>query len=67
MNAANEIAVQAFLDGKIRLNEISEIIQSVMKQHETKPVINLEVVREVDQWARIKAVGELESRKLCSL
>ena len=32
LNAANEIAVQAFLDGKIRLSEIAEINKSVMNR-----------------------------------
>lgn len=66
MNAANEIAVQAFLDGKIRLPEIAETISAVMQEHETKPVTNLETVREVDRQARIEAVRELERRRICS-
>jgi 1-deoxy-D-xylulose-5-phosphate reductoisomerase len=55
MNAANEIAVQAFLDGKIRLSEISQIIEGVMKRHEPKEAKSLEIVKEVDNWARNEA------------
>lgn len=62
MNAANEIAVQAFLDGKIRLSEISKIIEIVMNNHKTQVVTELEVVREVDRQARIEAMNELERR-----
>ena len=62
MNAANEVAVQAFLDGKIRLTEIAEIIETVMKQHESQAVVSLEIVRAVDRTARIEATAELERR-----
>jgi 1-deoxy-D-xylulose-5-phosphate reductoisomerase len=60
LNAANEIAVQAFLDGKIRLSEIPRIIESVMSEHETQAVSNLEIVLEVDAWARNRAIMRLE-------
>ncbi|MEP6923501.1 MAG: 1-deoxy-D-xylulose-5-phosphate reductoisomerase [Pyrinomonadaceae bacterium] len=62
MNAANEIAVQAFLDGKIRLPEICEIIETVMNNHQSQPVSSLEVVRAVDQAARLAAIRELKTR-----
>lgn len=62
LNAANEIAVQAFLDGKIRLPEISEIIKTVMSEHKTQPVSRLEIVQEVDKTARMEAEKLLERR-----
>lgn len=62
MNAANEIAVQAFLDGKIRLSEIYEIIESVMNNHKSEPVASLEIVRAVDQQARAEAITELKGK-----
>lgn len=55
MNAANEIAVQAFLDDKIRLSDISKIIESVMNSHKTKSAENLEVILAADNRARGKA------------
>ncbi len=55
LNAANEIAVQSFLDGRIRLSEIPEIIETVMNEHEPQEVLNLETVVKVDKWAREKA------------
>lgn len=55
MNAANEIAVQAFLDNKIRLSEIPKIIENVMNGHETKPAESLEVILEADHRARRQA------------
>ncbi len=55
MNAANEVAVQAFLDDKIRLSEIPKIIEGVMNEHETKPAESLEVILDSDKRARLKA------------
>jgi 1-deoxy-D-xylulose-5-phosphate reductoisomerase len=55
MNAANEIAVQAFLDDKIRLSEIPKIIESVMNKHETKSAASLQVILEADKSARAQA------------
>jgi 1-deoxy-D-xylulose-5-phosphate reductoisomerase len=63
MNAANEIAVQAFLDGKIRLSEIAQIIEAVMNQHETRAVTNLEVVQQIDKQARIEALNQIEGER----
>jgi 1-deoxy-D-xylulose-5-phosphate reductoisomerase len=59
MNAANEIAVQAFLDGEIRLSGIPRIIESVMNRHATKAVENLEVILEVDRESRLQAKREI--------
>ncbi|HSK71190.1 MAG TPA: 1-deoxy-D-xylulose-5-phosphate reductoisomerase [Pyrinomonadaceae bacterium] len=56
LNAANEIAVQAFLDGKIRLSEIPRIIENVMNAHKTQAVSSLEKVLEIDAWARKQAI-----------
>ncbi|HMS43428.1 MAG TPA: 1-deoxy-D-xylulose-5-phosphate reductoisomerase [Pyrinomonadaceae bacterium] len=55
LNAANEIAVQAFLDNKIRLSDISRIIENVMNEHELQNAANLEAILESDVWAREKA------------
>lgn len=55
LNAANEIAVQAFLDGKIRLSDIPRIIESVMNEHETESASSLESVLKCDNWSRSKA------------
>lgn len=60
LNAANEIAVQAFLDEKIRLSDIPCIIESVMNEHEAVSVSELETVLECDSWARNRAAMRLE-------
>jgi 1-deoxy-D-xylulose-5-phosphate reductoisomerase len=62
MNAANEIAVQAFLDGKIRLSEIARIIEAVMNRHGAKAVENLEIILKVDRESRMQAEQEIEKQ-----
>lgn len=59
LNAANEIAVQAFLDGKIRLSEIAAINKAVMAEHEAGPAGSLEDILEADAWARSRAIMKL--------
>ena len=55
LNAANEIAVQAFLDEQISFKEISEIIRTTMQNHKSKPVTTLEDVLSADRWTREEA------------
>ncbi len=59
LNAANETAVQAFLDGKIRLSEVAEVNQSVMSLHDTRSISTLEDVIDADKWARDGAIMNL--------
>jgi 1-deoxy-D-xylulose-5-phosphate reductoisomerase len=59
LNAANEIAVQAFLDGKIVLSDIAKINSAVMAEHSTEPVASLETVLAADAWARGRAIMKL--------
>jgi 1-deoxy-D-xylulose-5-phosphate reductoisomerase len=60
LNAANEIAVQAFLDNKIRLSDIPRIIESVMNEHETQSASSLEAILTADEFARNRAIMKLE-------
>ena len=55
MNAANEIAVDAFLHGGIRFTDISDIIHSTMQAHSPRNVDSVEVALDADRWAREKA------------
>lgn len=59
LNAANEIAVQAFLDGKIALSDVAKINSAVMAEHETGVVASLETVLAADAWARGRAIMKL--------
>jgi 1-deoxy-D-xylulose-5-phosphate reductoisomerase len=55
MNAANEVAVDAFLHGGIRFVDIPEIIHSTMEAHTPHEIDSLEVALEADRSAREKA------------
>jgi 1-deoxy-D-xylulose-5-phosphate reductoisomerase len=52
LNAANEVAVQAFLDEKIPFKDISEIIGMAMNNHKSHNIDSLEDVLLADRWAR---------------
>ena len=55
MNAANEVAVMAFLDGKIPLTRVSEVAAAVVKEHEPAPVVSVVNLERADAWARQRA------------
>ena len=59
LNAANETAVQAFLDGRIRLSEIAEINAQVMQAHKNEGPVDLESILSADREARLAAGGHL--------
>lgn len=52
LNAANEVAVNAFLKGIIRFTEIPVIIRKTMEEHTVRSDTELHAVIEADQWAR---------------
>lgn len=55
MNAANEIAVEAFLNGGIKFPAIADIIRQTMDAHQRREVDTIETALEADRWAREKA------------
>jgi 1-deoxy-D-xylulose-5-phosphate reductoisomerase len=52
LNAANEVAVERFLDGRIGFLSIAHVIEKTMDVHRPEEVGTLAAVRKVDQWAR---------------
>jgi len=52
LNAANEIAVARFLDGRIAFPAIAQVIERTMTAHRPVEVATLSSVRSVDAWAR---------------
>jgi 1-deoxy-D-xylulose-5-phosphate reductoisomerase len=52
MNAANEIAVEAFLAGRIGFMAIAESIERVMGLHTPHALTSIEEVLEADRWGR---------------
>jgi len=62
LNAANEIAVPAFLDGKILFPAIWQTVEAVMKRHTTVAHPSLDEILKADAWARGAAREEVASR-----
>jgi 1-deoxy-D-xylulose-5-phosphate reductoisomerase len=60
MNAANEIAVAAFLDGKCSFLGIADVVEKVMELHAPERLESLEQVDLVDSWARQTARSALD-------
>lgn len=57
LNAANEVAVAAFLAGELPFLGISRVVAETMAAHETQALVNLEQVLAVNLWAREYAQG----------
>jgi 1-deoxy-D-xylulose-5-phosphate reductoisomerase len=55
LNAANEVAVEAFLNNGIGFQEIPQVIESVLDSHSAQPASDLETVLKADAWAREEA------------
>jgi 1-deoxy-D-xylulose-5-phosphate reductoisomerase len=52
LNAANEIAVEAFLDGAIAFLDIPAVIHDTLDRHSALPPDHIDVVLRADRWAR---------------
>jgi 1-deoxy-D-xylulose-5-phosphate reductoisomerase len=52
LNAADEVAVEAFLDRRIPFSDIPKIIAAVLEAHQVQPADNVETILEADAWAR---------------
>ncbi|MCP3938939.1 MAG: 1-deoxy-D-xylulose-5-phosphate reductoisomerase [Actinomycetia bacterium] len=59
VNAANEVAVQAFLDGKIRWTAIAEVLYEVLESHDGTEATSAEVVVNIDAQARRVAADRI--------
>jgi 1-deoxy-D-xylulose-5-phosphate reductoisomerase len=61
MNAANEVAVAAFLDRKVRFPDIWQIVEDVMNRHTSIAHPDLDAILLADQWARAKGTRIVKS------
>ncbi|MBI1796874.1 MAG: 1-deoxy-D-xylulose-5-phosphate reductoisomerase [Candidatus Eisenbacteria bacterium] len=62
LNAADEVAVAAFLDGRATLGEVPQTIARVMDAHRPEPIESLAQLRAVDAWAREAARAAVARR-----
>lgn len=61
LNAANEIAVEAFLSGKLRFTNIPKIISNTMNMLQNTSFTTVEEVLQIDNEARLLACSQLDS------
>jgi len=61
LNAANEAAVTAFLDGELHFTEIVPACRSVLSSHHFESNPTLDRLVELDRWARLEV-----SRWVCA-
>jgi 1-deoxy-D-xylulose-5-phosphate reductoisomerase len=57
LNAANEVAVAAFLEKRISFPGIWGVVQQVMNRHRSVAEADLDAILAADQWARAEAAG----------
>jgi 1-deoxy-D-xylulose-5-phosphate reductoisomerase len=55
LNAANEVAVGAFLLGQCGFLDIERVVSAVMEAHDAEPLASVDQVEAVDKWARRRA------------
>jgi 1-deoxy-D-xylulose-5-phosphate reductoisomerase len=55
LNAANEVAVEAFLDGTLGFTSITETVRRVLDRHAPGDDTSVEQVLAADRWARVEA------------
>lgn len=63
LNAADEVATAAFLDGEIAFPEITGISQRVLAEHDTAAIDSLEAVVAADRNARARAAAMVRAAR----
>jgi 1-deoxy-D-xylulose-5-phosphate reductoisomerase len=63
LNAANEVAVAAFLDGRIAWSAIPDVLKAVLERHDGSIADSVEAVVHADRWARDAAHAVIEHRR----
>ena len=64
LNAANEVAVDAFLNASIAFNQIAELIEFCLDTIESRPMDSIDTVIDVDKKTRDLALLWVDSHKL---
>lgn len=62
LNAANEVAVAAFLARRIGFRKIHRVIERTMEAHASRRPEGVEEILEVDRWARDKALAFIDKK-----
>jgi 1-deoxy-D-xylulose-5-phosphate reductoisomerase len=62
LNAANEVAVQAFLDGRLRFTEIAPTIEGILERYDPPAARDIDDLLEIDRRARALAADGIALR-----
>jgi len=63
LNAANEVAVAAFLDGRLSWPAIAEVVAETLAAHEPTELVQVDDVLEADALARVRAASVVKRRQ----
>ena len=61
LNAANEVAVDAFLHDRLGFYDIARVVDACMNAHERLDVVSFEQLADVDAWTRRRAAQAIAS------
>lgn len=67
LNAANEIAVAAFLDEKIKFGDIPRLIGAVCTAHTLQPASSLDAVLAADKWSRKWVTSQINQEQVAAI
>jgi 1-deoxy-D-xylulose-5-phosphate reductoisomerase len=62
LNAANEVAVEAFLDGRIGFSDITAVVGNVLDRHQACEAETLEAVLAIDRETRLQSDNIIKKR-----
>ena len=62
LNTANEIAVEAFIGGKIPFADIADIVTETVESHKTRKIGGLEEIFDIDREAKLKTRNLIDQR-----
>jgi 1-deoxy-D-xylulose-5-phosphate reductoisomerase len=63
LNAANEVAVEAFMEGRIRFFEIADLVARTVEGHQQRKIEGLEDIFDIDRENKIRARNFIEKRE----
>jgi len=64
LNAANEVAVESFMEKEIGFLDIARVVERTVSAHTESDSFSLEVVKMADKWARIEAGRLIAERRV---
>lgn len=62
LNSANEVAVNYFLQGRIKFTDIYKLVYGVLEDHKSTVINSLDDVLFIDEWSRNKSLEMLKKR-----